>query len=241
MTSTNERINIFNNVSSKLVCTSNTQLSQMLATGKLAHTGIGGSSFQIEIDGTPVFVKKIPITELELTSSNYMSTSNMFKLPLCYQYGIGSTGFSAWRELAAHIMTTNWVITHKCIHFPIMYHWRILNDNHKKIMSNDEKIRLDKDNAYWENNPEIYQRLKARILATTHVCIFVEFIPYNLYQWLNKKINDNDQEAVEAIKLIELQMQNTNNFMGSENFLHMDVHFENIITDSDNIYYSDLD
>ncbi len=75
------------------------------------HKGIGGTSLQIEIDNTPVFVKKVPLTDLELQPENYMSTANIFNLPMCYQYGIGSTGFGAWRELAAHVMITNWVIT----------------------------------------------------------------------------------------------------------------------------------
>lgn len=37
------------------------------------HKGIGGTSLQIEIDNTPIFVKKVPITDLELKAENYMS------------------------------------------------------------------------------------------------------------------------------------------------------------------------
>lgn len=74
---------------------------------------------------------------------------------MCYQYGVGSTGFGAWRELAAHVMTTNWVITGQCPNFPIMYHWRILEDTDSKIISDEEQIALDKDATYWENNAPI--------------------------------------------------------------------------------------
>ena len=84
-----------------------------------------------------------------------MSTANIFNLPMCYQYGIGSTGFGAWRELAAHVMTTNWVITGQCPNFPIMYHWRILADTDSKIISDEEQTALDKDATYWENNAPI--------------------------------------------------------------------------------------
>ena len=95
------------------------------------HEGIGGKSALISIDDTSVFVKKVPLTDLEQLPQHFMSTANLFNLPLGYQYGIGSAGigsagFGAWRELAAHIMTTNWVITGECANFPIMYHWRIL-------------------------------------------------------------------------------------------------------------------
>jgi hypothetical protein len=90
------------------------------------HEGIGGKSALISIDDTPVFVKKVPLTDLEQLPQHFMSTANIFDLPLSYQYGVGSAGFGAWRELTTHIMTTNWVITNECVNFPIMYHWRIL-------------------------------------------------------------------------------------------------------------------
>ena len=43
---------------------------------------------------TPVFVKKVPITDLELQPENDMSTANIFNLPKCDQHVIGSTGYS---------------------------------------------------------------------------------------------------------------------------------------------------
>ncbi|MGC6404760.1 MAG: hypothetical protein ACON5A_05995 [Candidatus Comchoanobacterales bacterium] len=150
-----KRQQTYSRISSTLACMSNKQLEQMLADGKAMHKGIGGTSLQIEVDNTPIFVKKVPITDLELQSENYMSTANIFNLPMCYQYGIGSTGFGAWRELAAHVMTTNWVITGQCPNFLIMYHWRILEDTGSKIISDEDQIALDKDATYWENNASI--------------------------------------------------------------------------------------
>ncbi|MEV0335229.1 hypothetical protein [Nocardia sp. NPDC050717] len=44
-------------------------------------------------------------------------------------YGVGGPAFGAWRELAAHVMTTNWVLTGEFAGFPVMYHWRILPDS----------------------------------------------------------------------------------------------------------------
>jgi len=72
------------------------------------HEGIGGKSALISIEDTPVFVKKVPLTDLEQLPQHFMSTKNLFDLPLGYQYGVGSAGFGAWRELATHVMTTNW-------------------------------------------------------------------------------------------------------------------------------------
>lgn len=230
----------YSNISSTLACMSNKQLEHLFANGKAMHKGIGGTSLQIEVDSTPVFVKKVPITDLELQAENYMSTANIFNLPMCYQYGIGSTGFGACRELATHVMTTNWVITGQCPNFPIMYHWRILKGTDSKIISDEDQISLDKDANYCENNAPINSRLKAIALTTHHVYLFLEFIPNHLYGWLNKQLSINESTAINAVRLVESQMQTTNYFMASQNFLHMDAHFENILTDGEQLYYSDF-
>jgi hypothetical protein len=116
----------YSNVSTNLACLSNEHLLALLIKSKPMHKGIGGTSALISIEGTPIFVKKIPLTDLEQLPQNFRSTANIFELLLYYQYGVGSAGFGAWRELATHIMTTNWVITDECANFPMLYHWRIL-------------------------------------------------------------------------------------------------------------------
>ena len=50
----------------------NKQLGQTLIDGKAMHKSIGGTSLQIEIDNTPIFVKKIWLTDLELQPENYL-------------------------------------------------------------------------------------------------------------------------------------------------------------------------
>ncbi|GAA3201309.1 hypothetical protein [Nonomuraea roseoviolacea] len=89
-------------------------------------TGIGGASARLEVGGIPVFVKRVPLTEPELRHPH--STADLFGLPPFCQYGIGSPGFGAWRELAAHTMTTQWVLTGRFPGFPLLYHWRVLPD-----------------------------------------------------------------------------------------------------------------
>lgn len=234
------RINSYNHISSRLTCMSNMQIENILAGGKPMHKGIGGSSIFIEIDGTKIFVKKIPISNLELNPKHHMSTANIFKLPMCYQYGIGSAGFGAWRELAAHKMTTNWVITNKCCNFPIMYHARILKDVSKRTISDEEQLSLDKDTTCWENNKNVHKRIRDSIVANHHIYLFMEFIPNHLYEWLNKKLISDENKALKATQLVERQIKETTAFMRSQSFLHMDAHFENILTDGKNIYYSDF-
>ncbi|SPR13418.1 hypothetical protein [Orientia tsutsugamushi] len=117
-----QRIKLYSQISTSLAYRSNEKLKKIFTDSKPMHEGIGSKSALISIDDTPVFVKKIPLTDLEQLDQNFMSTANLFNLPLGYQYGIGSACFGAWHELATHIMTTNWVITGECANFPIMYH-----------------------------------------------------------------------------------------------------------------------
>ncbi|MDG6101667.1 hypothetical protein Daura_38600 [Dactylosporangium aurantiacum] len=52
--------------------------------------GIGGRTATLDVAGVPVFVKQVPVTALDLRHPH--STANLFGLPMCYQYGVGSTG-----------------------------------------------------------------------------------------------------------------------------------------------------
>lgn len=216
------------------------QLEKVLSDGIPVHQGIGGTSVKIEIEGIPVFVKKVPVTDLELKPENHRSTANYFNLPMSYQYGIGSLGLGVWRELQAHIMTTDWVLSGDCPNFPIMYHWKVLEGLDKKALSDDDKASLTKDSDYWENIPEIHQRLKETLLATHHLYIFLEYVPNHLHHWLDQQIAQDTTTAINAIHLVEKQIQSTNAFLRSQNFLHMDAHFENILMDGDTLYYSDF-
>lgn len=94
-----QRIKQSSKVSTALACLSNEKLKQILADSTPMHEGIGGNSALISIDDTPVFVKKVLLTDLEQLPQHLMSTENLFDLPLGHQYGVGSAGFGAWREL----------------------------------------------------------------------------------------------------------------------------------------------
>ena len=51
-----------------------------------------GETSIIEIDKIKIFVKSIVLTDLEY--KNKYDTSNLFNLPLFYNYGIGSAGIN---------------------------------------------------------------------------------------------------------------------------------------------------
>ncbi len=130
----NSRITTYHTIAPKLESLCNQDLLDLLEKSAAIHSGMGGTSVLLNIDGINIFVKKVPITDVEILPENFMSTKNIFELPPYYQYGIGSAGFGAWRELSAHIMSTDWVLRKDCPNFPLMYHWRILPDSTLKTL-----------------------------------------------------------------------------------------------------------
>jgi len=159
-----------------------------------------------------------------------MSTANISGLPLSYQYGVGSAGFGAWRELATHIMTANWVITGECANFPIMYHWRILPS-----CSGDININYWEDIEeyckYWEHSDAIHKRVKDLNKASAHIALFLEYVPQNLHEWLSTQIAEGDDSAETAVAFIDKHLNETNKYINALGLMHFDAHFENILTD----------
>ena len=234
-----QRIKLYGQISTSLTALSNEKLKQIVANGKPMHEGIGGKSALISIDDTPVFVKKVPLTDLEQLDQNFMSTANLFDLPLGYQYGVGSAGFGAWRELTTHIMTTNWVITDECANFPIMYHWRIL-PNDLSELNVEEWGDINKYCQYWENSSTIRKRVEDLNKASAHIALFLEYVPQNLHDWLSAQITKGGDSAETAVVFVDKQLKATNKHMNESGLIHFDAHFKNILTDGKQLYLSDF-
>ena len=88
-------------LAARLAALGDVALEALLAGAAEWRHGVGGESAVIEVDGEKVFVKKIYLTDLERAPGNEGSTANLFDLPVFDQYGVGSAGFGAWRELQA--------------------------------------------------------------------------------------------------------------------------------------------
>lgn len=234
-----QRIKLYSQISTSLACLSNEKLKQILADSKPMHEGIGDKSALISIDDTPVFVKKVPLTDLEQLPQHFMSTANLFNLPLGYQYGVGSAGFGAWRELATHIITTNWVITGECANFPIMYHWRIL-PSHPGDININYWGDIEKYYQYWENSDVIRKRVLDLNNASAHIALFLEYAPQNLHDWLSAQIAKGVDSSETAVVFVDEHLKDTNKHMNASGLMHFDAHFENILTDGKQLYLSDF-
>ncbi|OZC84114.1 hypothetical protein CH254_24960 [Rhodococcus sp. 06-412-2C] len=216
---------------------SDRELARAVATATPLGTGIGGRSMEMDVDGDRVFVKRIPLTDFEMMPQNRFSTANLFGLPTFYQYGVGSSGFGAWRELAAHTMTTEWVLDGEFPGFPLMYHWRILPDSAPEGFV-DEFGGLERAVTYWEGSPAIRSRLEAIGTCKHSVVVFLEHIPHTLGDWIAQQRNGSDGD--ELFLWAENALARTTEFTSAHGFVHFDAHFANILTDGRQLYFADF-
>jgi hypothetical protein len=233
------RLTAHSAVSASLALRSDGALGELVDTAMPIGSGIGGKSALLEVAGTPVFVKRVPLTDLERQPEHVRSTANLFDLPVFCQYGIGAIGgpgFGAWRELAVHTMTTNWVLAAEHEGFPLMYHWRVLPGS---MPLPEELADTERAVAYWGGGPQVSRRIEALKQSSASVALFLEYIPQNLHQWLGAQVEAGDQTANRACAMAERELAAGTSFMNSRGLLHFDAHFENILTDGRRLYFAD--
>lgn len=224
----------------QLALLSDDQIGELVGAGAPLATGIGGSTSLLSIGGIQVFVKKIPLCDLELRRENLRSTANIFGLPVFYQYGMGSAGFGTWRELAVHVMTTNWVLAGQCPSFPLMYHWRVLPEPSPQPLSPAGDAELERWVAHWEGSPAVRERLLAIARSSSSVVVFLEYFPQTLHDWLGGQLSLGGDAADSAFTMTEQNLQTGISFMISRGLIHFDAHFNNILADGQGLYFADF-
>jgi hypothetical protein len=227
------RLDQYSTVSTALALLSDRQLGELLDNAEPLGSGIGGTSVLLDVEGTPVFVKRVPLTDTERLGAR--STANLFDLPTFCQYGIGSPGFGVWRELAVHTMTTNWVLDGQNESFPLMYHHRILTRHAQPL---PEELRdVDKAVEYWEGSTAVRTRIEALARAKSSVVLFLEYVPRTLHDWFTAELDKGDEAAC---VFVERALEDGVAFMNSRGLLHFDAHFQNILTDGERLYFTDF-
>ena len=181
-----------------------------------------------EVDGVPVFVKRIPLTDRELAHPN--STSNLFDLPLFCQYGISSPGFNAWRELAANRVVTDAVLAGETQSFPLLYHWRVLPGRSPVAA---EHADVDAVVAALAGSSAVRVRLEALAAASCSLVLFCEYIAHSVSVWLR-------EDPVGKAATVERQFAQIVTFLRGRELLHMDGHLGNMRTDGERIYLNDF-
>lgn len=226
----------YGEVSTALALRSDTELHALVAQAPSIGSGIGGATARLVVEGRPVFVKRVPLTDLERHPEHLMSTANLFRLPSFFQYGVGSAGFGAWRELAAHVMTTNWVLAGRCGSFPLLYHWRVLAG----APAVPPELADPRMVAYWGGSAAVGERLAALAGASASLVLFLEHLPHNLHQWLAGQAAGGPDRIAAASSMVERELRTAVTFMGANGLFHFDAHFRNILTDGRRLYLADL-
>lgn len=227
-------------VSTALSLCSDRRLRELVDDATPIGSGIGGQTMLLDVEGTPVFVKQVRLTDRERQPEHLRSTANLFDLPMFCHYGVGTIGgpgFGAWRELAVQIMTTSWVIAGDHEGFPLMYHWRVLPDAGQPLP--EELADVDQAVAYWGGGPEVRSRIEALQQSSASLMLFLEYIPQNLHDWLGVQIDAGDEAAERACAMVDAELSAGISFMNARGLLHLDAHFENILTDGRRLYFAD--
>jgi RimJ/RimL family protein N-acetyltransferase len=233
-----ERLATYSAVSTSLALLSDRQLGELVDQAQPLGSGIGGTAVLLDVGGTLVFVKRIPLTDLERRPENVMSTANIFQIPAFCHYGIGGPGFGAWRELAVHAMTTNWVLGDQSHSFPVMYHWRVLTTPAPSMP--EELADTERVVAYWEGSSAVRQRLETIKQSSASVALFLEYIPRTLHEWLGTQVAEGGATAERAYAMVDSGLRAGTSFMNSRGLLHFDAHFDNILTDGQQLYFADF-
>ncbi|MEU7870888.1 serine/threonine protein phosphatase [Dactylosporangium sp. NPDC049140] len=219
----------FDRVAPVLAALGDEDLAGLVADAAPHGAGIGGRTAGIEVDGVAVFVKQVPLTATELAAPH--DTGNLFGLPGFYQYGVGSAGFGAWRELTAHRLTTAWVRSGRQPNFPLLYHWRVLPRLDAGAVDVEERT------AYWDGSPAVRRRLEELNAATAAVTLFLEHIPHELGPWLQERLDGGDEHAgVEVAARLAAAIC----AMNAGGLLHFDAHMGNLLTDGRLVYLADF-
>ncbi|MFG5722888.1 protein kinase family protein [Streptomyces murinus] len=228
----------YGTVATSLALRSDRRLGELVDAAVPLGTGIGGRCALLEVDGKPVFVKRVPLTELERRPEHVRSTANLFGLPTFCQYGIGGPGFGAWRELAVQIMTTNWVLGRRFRGFPLMYHWRVLPDT--APIPAPELADVERAVAYWGGGPEVRRRIEGLRQSSASLVLFLEYIPRTLHEWFTGRVRAGAESADRACALVERELAAGTSFMNAHGLVHFDAHFQNILTDGQRLYFADF-
>lgn len=237
-----ERLTAHRKVATALAPVGDRQLAELLSTARPLGSGIGGTSALLELDGVPVFVKRVPVTDTERQPEQRHSTANLFDLPPYCQYGMGhpgSPGFGAWRELAAHTATTTWALTGGPDAFPLTHHWRILPDAPPALP--DELADVDRAVAYWGGGAGIRRRIEELAQSTASLVLFLEHVPRTLHDHLAEELRSGDEQRADAaVRRTERQLAAGVAAMNDHGLLHFDAHFRNVLTDGRRLYFADF-
>lgn len=186
----------------------------------LASLGSWAWTGTVELDGTPLFVKRIPVADVEV--EHWPSTRNHFGLPLRYQYGVGSAGFGAAREATMWGRASDWVDDDVTDGFAALLHQRLLPRTGARW-----SVPLGRDAyvAHWGSDAAIASFVDARASGTHELWLVGEHLPHTCSSWLV----DHQDRVDDVVDLILSALA----VLRGHGSVHFDAHLANVVVDED--------
>jgi hypothetical protein len=209
-------------VAALLAAAEDAELVSALGAAPAETVGIGGGSAVLDVGGTPVFAKRIPVSEREMAAPH--RTADPFGLPVFCQYGLGGPSFSVWRELAANQIVTEGVLSGDTEFFPLLHHWRVLPGRAEVA---DEHRDIDAAVALNGGSAAVRMRLEEQAGAPASLVLFSEYLPLAMPGPLSPA--ETERQLFEAVA-----------FLRGRELLHMDAHFGNLRSDGERLYLTDF-
>ena len=184
-----------------------------------------GTTERVAVDGTQVFIKRLPVTTLELDSGG--STANLYGIPTYLNYPYGSPGLSVARELQFALKATRWVQDGTRTDFPILLHHRVIERGDRV----GEGAALGGYTAYRGDEPAMNRYLADRARAPAELVLCFEDIPHSATDWITL-------HPADASWIVD-DVQKTIGFLQSRGIVHFDVDMFNVLTDGRHTYLAD--
>lgn len=219
------RLSAHDRLRDRLTSCSDDALAELVMATPARHSW--AATHIVELDGHEVFVKRLPLTDREMASGP--TTTNVFGLPVFYSYGVGSAGFGAWRELAAHRQASDLVVSGDSSGFPLLHHHRVMP--RPEAPPPFWKPIADYQ-AEWGGSPAVGRMVEERQAASHELWLVAERLPGRVARWFDAH-PDRAADVVDGLRAAA-------GALNAAGTVHFDAHHGNALTDGSAFYLSDF-
>lgn len=93
---------------------------------------------------------------------------------------------------------------------------------------------------YWNGSAGVRARIGDLATASASVLMCLEYVPHTLDSWLDKQLAGGGPSLDAACAMVDREVHAVADLMAEKGFLHLDAHFENVLTDGSRLYLADL-
>jgi hypothetical protein len=184
-----------------------------------------GATQRVAVDGRRAFVKRVPMTAIEVANSG--STANLYAIPPHLNYPYGSPGINVGRELQFALTSTRWVEDGTCTGFPILLHHRVLDRGGAVAEARGSANYT----AYRGDDPAMNRYLADRDRAPADLILCYEDLPHAA----TDRITEHPADATWIVD----DVRTTIAFLRGRDTVHFDVDLFNVLTDGRSTYLAD--